>query len=736
MKKLLLGLLFLTAFVPSSWAATYYVDTATGDNGNNGGPSDPVKEMIRAQEIGSNGDTVYVKSGTYIEPSVSGSGANGFTPTKAIDWIAVQGWDASGVPTLGGSVVLQCYSGTVNMYISGTTVKSFTGFTLNSEVAYGVLTSGEVGKTTFNNCIFTGTTNTGVYPFASSVADFEFNNCTFTTTAGIGLQIRGGNDVTLNNCTFTNSSTGYDIVFNASAGDLVINGGSASRTGASGYFFSGSTVAGSVTVNGTSFANYELGGSTALFYSAGLSAITIDGVTIANTVNNGYLVRTTVANTEPIIFKNSNVSVPSSNINTFLLNGQGPVTITNNTFTIGREGTYAAFAIQLATLASGGGATTITDNNITQTGYSTSGALIDIRNRYDAVTVARNTIISSNASNNSVLVYVLDANAPSITDNVINITAGALAQAAIWVNQADATVATSVATIARNKIHSTSEAGYYIALGTEATSTGDDNYDGSIIEHNEVYGVNYSGGTATSVHGLFVGFNIKCHVRHNYMNGAYYGIVVKSDSFDWEDTGGVYGNIFINNNVMGIYNKGSVNLNIFNNTVYANSTYHMETAGIYCAANVAANSSGTKIYNNIISNPKEDPLIRIDASNDTGVVISNNLYFNVDGSTADTNFYFPSSAYTTFATWASAASDTGSVYGNPYFADLNMRTPYDARIAWGSYANGIGKAITATGVTYTQDYFGGAIPSYINAGAHGKFIPYNFRRSTHERLRR
>ena len=734
MKKFLISLALLF-WCGTAWAGTLYVDTATGDNGNAGTYSAPVKEMIRAQELGSNGDTVYVKSGTYVEPSVSGSGANGFTPTKAITWVAVQSWDGTGVPTLGGTVILQNYSGTVNMYISGDTVKSFTGFVFDSAVAYGVLTSGAVGQTTFSGCTFRNATNTNLYFFTSSAGALIINSSVFQA-AGSTYNIRaaGGNAITINNTTFSNSGTSTDLYFATSLTSLTINGGSASRSGASGYFITNDT-ASTISISGTSFANYAMGGSGALVYTTAVIPITIDGVTIASSVSNGYLVRTSVANTAPVIVRNSNITTSSSNIAAFLLNGQGAVTIMGNIFVSGKTGTQTDIAIQLATLASGGGATTITNNYFVVNGYSTSGNFIDVRNRFDAVTISRNTIIMNHASGTVAAIYVLDGNAPSITDNIIRVTAGAGSQPAIWIDQSNASVATTVATIARNKIYSVSEAGYYIALGTEVTGTGDNNYDGSIIEHNEIYGVNYTGGTATSVHGIFVGFNIKCHVRYNYMNGAFYGAVIKSNSFDWDNTGGLYGNMFINNNYMGIYNKGSVNLNIFNNTIYNNAATSPEYGGIYCAANVAANSSGTKIYNNIISLPKARTLINIAASNNTGVVISNNLYFNADGSTSDTKFYFPSSVYTTFATWAAAASDTNSVYGDPMFRNLNMKIPADAKILSGSKARAIGKAISTTGVTYTQDYFGGVIPSFINAGASGRFESYTFRRGG-QRIRR
>lgn len=699
--------------------AIYYVDTDTGSNDNAGTYALPFAQIVKAEASASNGDTVYVKSGSYVEPSSAGGATGCWTSAKAITWIAVKGWDASGVPTLGGSVEVTAASGTVGVYQSGNTTTSFTGFTINGNgQSYALLNSGAVGTKTWNDSTFLGGTTSNFDLNQSGAANITMNNCTFIATGSArGIYARGGSVLTVNNSTFSSDGTGGLLDIATVAGTVTINNSAMSRSG-NGYGISNYVDNSVIIIDGLTVTNYAMG-SHALIYPFNPATVTVNDVTA--TINNGYFINApSTATTTAITVTNSTVTAGAANLPFFNFQHTGPVTLSNNVFTSGRAGSAAIFYMDAgATSAVDGGATTLTNNTFISTAAGTSGAIIHISERYDDFTFTGNTVTSTNTSNDCALLYVLNAKAPTISDNVLS-SVGTNTQEGIWVYQTEA-VDPSIATISRNKVYTRSVAGYAIALGTEATSLGDNLFDGSIIEHNEVYGPGYFGGTATTIHSIFYGFNKKGHIRYNYVNGGAYGLVVKSDNFDWDHTAGVYGNIFVNNNYMGIYNKGSVNLDIFNNTVYSSASFTPDIGGIVALENDLLESSGTTIYNNIVVNPKGDYLVYIGADDETNVSISNNLYFNEDGTAVDTKFNFAGTAYTTLATWAAATGDTSSMYADPQFLDLNMTVPKSAKIRYRSSARGRGTAVTTTGVTFSRDYFEKIIRK-LSIGAHSPVL--------------
>jgi hypothetical protein len=85
--------------------ANFYVKT-DGLNTNNGSSwALAFKQLVKAEEEASDGDTVYVESGEYIEPSASDGTSGVIAFAKSIIWIADDGDGGD------GTVLVKAYSG-------------------------------------------------------------------------------------------------------------------------------------------------------------------------------------------------------------------------------------------------------------------------------------------------------------------------------------------------------------------------------------------------------------------------------------------------------------------------------------------------------------------------------------------------------------------------------------------------------------------------------------------------
>lgn len=672
-KTFMLVSFFIFTFQLSAFSANYYVDTATGDNANAGSFSAPWKEMAKAEATASNNDTVYVKSGTYVEPTTAGGATGNLNVAKAIAWIAVTGWDGSGNVTTGGSVILQAKSGTSNLTVSGATVKSFTGFTVNSTSTYGVLTSGAVGATTFTNCVFQGATGQNVYAYNGSTGLFTFTNCTFNHATGTALYVHAtsGSSVVLTNPTFAATGAGHTI--SAGNGAITITGGTATRTVA-GYFINASTANAGITIDGLTFSNY-VPNTTAVIYINAAIPFSATNLNVTQTNAGAVFLYATTSDTAAVSITNSSFNVGTYNGPTLQLFNDDNVTITGCMFVTAQTGTGAAvMSLNPGSLKTSGVETYINNNTITSTGAGSSGPVVYVQNRYDTFQFKNNTVTSTNASNARYLFRVVNAKAPEITGNTLS-SQGTGAQAHIDVNATSA-ITPSIATISNNTMYSHSVSNYIINFGAEATSAGDDAYAGSVIERNRFYGPGFYNETPTSLHGLLCGFQKKVHLRFNYFYGSYYGFVVKSDNADWQHTAGVYGNIVINSYYMSIYNKGCVNLDIFNNTLVVDSTHTLEYGHLNDASNGAYNATGTKLFGNLLIANATDRMIYAGAST-SGFQALANVQWNWQDSASTQKYYYLTGEVTGFDNWVTTASDAGSLWSNP-FREGQMYASYNA----------------------------------------------------------
>jgi hypothetical protein len=128
-----------------------------------------------------------------------------------------------------------------------------------------------------------------------------------------------------------------------------------------------------------------------------------------------------------------------------------------------------------------------------------------------------------------------------------------------------ATVDVSPATIKNNIIISKTDAvGIVLQLGVEGVPASEGYLDGSIIEQNAIYGPQYFGNSAGSVHSILV-YDQEAHVRYNYMNGNFLGIVMKHEGSLVTNTA-VYYNLVINC-PGALLSKGIQGVKYYNNTV-------------------------------------------------------------------------------------------------------------------------------------------------------------------------
>jgi len=236
-KKTLFFLLVLFGFFFASevQAATWYVDTATGNNTNAGtGWDAPVAQMVRAQALAANGDTIMVKSGTYVEPTTAGGSTGNIFFSKAIAWIADDGSGGA------GSVIVRAAStanSTVAAFI-GTAVQSWTGFTFDGQgtIPFVMLgqTAPQSNKTWTNVTFKDGTAAGQLLRFYSTPGGTNnvCNNCVFTGTGATGVR-SDATPVVLNNPTFsmtTSGAVGVSLSTNLINGSI-ITGGTATLTG-------------------------------------------------------------------------------------------------------------------------------------------------------------------------------------------------------------------------------------------------------------------------------------------------------------------------------------------------------------------------------------------------------------------------------------------------------------------------------------------------------------------------
>jgi hypothetical protein len=184
MKKSVLGLLLIATtlalltpylFVSpvSAAGATYYVSTS-GSNSNPGTLAQPWKTIQKAANTVTQGDTVYIRGGTYNE-KVSFSNVQG-TSTA---WINFAPYNSESV-TVSGSGIGTGYDGIIE-FNDGCRYIRITGLEIKNTNGHGVfLLGGEITNIRIDHCIIHNCQSSGIYAYSASqptkyVRNIEFD---------------------------------------------------------------------------------------------------------------------------------------------------------------------------------------------------------------------------------------------------------------------------------------------------------------------------------------------------------------------------------------------------------------------------------------------------------------------------------------------------------------------------------------------------------------------------------
>lgn len=305
------------------------------------------------------------------------------------------------------------------------------------------------------------------------------------------------------------------------------------------------------------------------------------------------------------------------------INTAQPAKINNNTFGLLNGMTSDPILIQNSTTSEA----EINGNKITDIdGYGELG--------HDVV-----SIVDARATFNNNIMHLLFSNADTGAEYAFKkVTAGVIAEAIA----------------SNNKILSKRNGNYHIAIGLEATTTGDDTITLPMIEKNYVRsGAFYDHEYASKIaHISFISFQKNGHTRYNNLGFGGYGTILKGSNTEYT-SGGVYYNIFKNNALFGAYIKGCNGVNVVNNTiVYDEVSPGGAAIGLY--ANTGGDdASNCVVKNNIIIYLGTGNFNAIQTEAGTGNVFDYNLYYCPNG----TLRFLPNGVEKTFAEWQGLGND-------------------------------------------------------------------------------
>jgi hypothetical protein len=202
----------------------------------------------------------------------------------------------------------------------------------------------------------------------------------------------------------------------------------------------------------------------------------------------------------------------------------------------------------------------------------------------------------------------------------------------------------------------------FIRIGTEYSTTIDGYMNGSSVYNNRFSGPRDYGNDPQAMHGLFC-WSQQVNWHHNYLSGSNLGFVIKSNS-------GTFAHQIYSNIIKDVYSsftlKGSKGALIYNNLSIGIQAKGYD--GLSETQTGATGDSGNSIVKNNIfytTNAASSFIITIqDATNATGCVFNNNLYYapNFSGiGVIASNYYY------TLANWQGQGYDTNSVNQNPNF---------------------------------------------------------------------
>jgi len=237
-----------------------------------------------------------------------------------------------------------------------------------------------------------------------------------------------------------------------------------------------------------------------------------------------------------------------------------------------------------------------------------------------------------------------------------------------------------VFTFRNNSITSVNSQGYQLQAGDEGPGPTNNNLDGEVITGNQFIW-NGTDVASTITHALFVGYNINCVIKYNYLYRGPTAMVLKSNGMTYT-SGGVAYNIINRTGCLGIAVKGMDGVKIYNNTLYtdevvwtSNDQPGMASGLIDVFENDAQSvpSTNTTIRNNIFYTKHQVRNILIEDSGSLeGFSSDYNVFYCEDG---DPMFGYPGEDDITFAQWQAHGYDLNSVVLNPNFKNFTDFVP-------------------------------------------------------------
>lgn len=252
----------------------------------------------------------------------------------------------------------------------------------------------------------------------------------------------------------------------------------------------------------------------------------------------------------------------------------------------------------------------------------------------------------------------------------------------------------------KNHLEKMTPEGFVLRCGDDLPMGRNHHLDGAVIQGNRL-GAVAGGGT----HGMMLGFSVDYHVKHNYVWGADYGLVIEGDTGMVYRSGGVAYNIIASNRTFAILLFGPDRVKIYNNTFFSNrqrssnGILRIETNNQH---GYDIHTRGTEVKNNIFYSERDPLMIAFDAESLKTLECDYNLYYCEAGypvfrnSSEGINY--------NWYQWRALGYDTHSVVVNPRFIDKEGFVPR-ARLDYGTdlgedYSHGLASTARWVAGTY------------------------------------
>jgi|GEM_PF-6290763 len=326
-------------------------------------------------------------------------------------------------------------------------------------------------------------------------------------------------------------------------------------------------------------------------------------------------------------------------------------TIDNNDITI-TDGAVMNGIIFQNNAATSGGIVTITNNDIVD-----NAGMVPISltlGGHASVVIEGNDITAATDSTRT-FIELVNHSAYSVKTNSLLSTSVAI-DSGIIIRSPGAV--TTTAYVQNNTIDTYGMSKYSIRVGGEGAVSDHypDSLAGSVISGNIIYSGDYHGVEgADTQHNIMVGNNKNCLIYDNVVHNGAYGVVVKG-SEAWT-SGGVYNNKFIENTATGIRIKGPQNVQVYGNSIIADSA---SGDCMNVSENTGPISTGTIFHDNYCSVVTGQAITIQNDGSEVGIDFYDNTYYL--GANATRFGSIDGVDYDTLVEWQAATSeDTGSL---------------------------------------------------------------------------